>query len=237
MNVTREKPALLSWETRGDDAERLAAWLTTFLGEDVFRRLEENENLHVSMLEEKKDVTGWLTAGLKTILKSEDLELLVQRVEQEIQELQKRLIVAEEVQVSNQNITADCERQKREIEALEVKLEPLQREVNSLKKKVAASVGIDVMVDAVFSGEAVEIQTINQLLKEDIKNPSEALSAFCVALAKTWGILVRALQKEGEEEEKMEILHTALTRVLEALTGLYIPQRRAVLEQLAKLCN
>ena len=48
-----------------DDAERLAVWLTTFLGEDVFRRLEENENLHVSMLEEKKDVTGWLTAGLK----------------------------------------------------------------------------------------------------------------------------------------------------------------------------
>lgn len=237
MNVTREKSALLSWETRGDDAERLAAWLTTFLGEDVFRRLEENENLHVSMLEEKKDVTGWLTAGLKTILKSEDLELLVQRVEREIQELQKRLIVAEEIQVSNQDITADCERQKREIEALEVKLEPLQREVNSLKKKVAASVGIDVVVDAVFSGEAVEIQTINQLLKEDIKNPSEALSAFCVALAKTWGILARALQKEGEEEEKMEILHAALTRVLEALTGLYIPQRRAVLEQLAKLCN
>ena len=58
MNVTREKSALLSWETQGDDAERLAAWLTTFLGEDVFRRLEENENLHVSMLEEKKDVTG-----------------------------------------------------------------------------------------------------------------------------------------------------------------------------------
>ena len=56
MNVTREKSALLSWETRGDDAERLAVWLTTFLGEDVFRRLEENENLHVSMLEEKKDV-------------------------------------------------------------------------------------------------------------------------------------------------------------------------------------
>ena len=185
MNVTREKSALLSWETQGDDAERLAAWLTTFLGEDVFRRLEENENLHVSMLEEKKDVTGWLTAGLKTILKSEDLELLVQRVEQEIQELQKRLIVAAEIQVSNQDIMADCERQKREIEALEVKLEPLQREVNSLKKKVAASVGIDVVVDAVFSGEAVEIQTINQLLKEDIKNPSEALSAFCVALAKT----------------------------------------------------
>ena len=237
MNVTREKSALLSWETQGDDAERLAAWLTTFLGEDVFRRLEENENLHVSMLEEKKDVTGWLTAGLKTILKSEDLELLVQRVEQEIQELQKRLIVAAEIQVSNQDIMADCERQKREIEALEVKLEPLQREVNSLKKKVAASVGIDVVVDAVFSGEAVEIQTINQLLKEDIKNPSEALSAFCVALAKTWGILMQALQKEGEEEEKMEILHTALTRVLEALTGLYIPQRRAVLEQLAKLCN
>ena len=166
MNVTREKSALLSLETRGDDAERLAVWLTTFLGEDVFRRLEENENLHVSMLEEKKDVTGWLTAGLKTILKSEDLELLVQRVEREIQELQKRLIVAEEIQVSNQDITADCERQKREIEALEVKLEPLQREVNSLKKKVAASVGIDVVVDAVFSGEAVEIQTINQLLKE-----------------------------------------------------------------------
>ena len=94
-----------------------------------------------------------------------------------------------------------------------------------------------VVVDAVFSGEAVEIQTINQLLKEDIKNPSEALSAFCVALAKTWGILAQALQKEGEEEEKMEILHVALTRVLEALTGLYIPQRRAVLEQLAKLCN
>ena len=151
MNVTREKSALLSLETRGDDAERLAVWLTTFLGEDVFRRLEENENLHVSMLEEKKDVTGWLTAGLKTILKSEDLELLVQRVEREIQELQKRLIVAEEIQVSNQDITADCERQKREIEALEVKLEPLQREVNSLKKKVAASVGIDVVVDAVFS--------------------------------------------------------------------------------------
>ena len=237
MNVTREKSALLSWETQGDDAERLAAWLTTFLGEDVFRRLEENENLHVSMLEEKKDVTGWLTAGLKTILKSEDLELLVQRVEQEIQELQKRLIVAAEIQVSNQDIMADCERQKREIEALEIKLEPLQREVNSLKKKVAASVGIDVVVDAVFSGEAVEIQTINQLLKEDIKNPSEALSAFCVALAKTWGILMQALQKEGEEEEKMEIMHAALTRVLEALTGLYIPQRRAVLEQLAKLCN
>ena len=232
MNVTREKSALLSWETQGDDAERLAAWLTTVLGEDVFRRLEENENLHVSMLEEKK-VTGWLTAGLKTILKSEDLELLVQRVEQEIQELQKRLIVAAEIQVSNQDIMADCERQKREIEALEIKLEPLQREVNSLKKKVAASVGID----AVFSGEAVEIQTINQLLKEDIKNPSEALSAFCVALAKTWGILMQALQKEGEEEEKMEIMHAALTRVLEALTGLYIPQRRAVLEQLAKLCN
>ena len=38
MNVTREKSALLSWETRGDDAERLAVWLTTFLGEDVFRR-------------------------------------------------------------------------------------------------------------------------------------------------------------------------------------------------------
>ena len=189
------------------------------------------------MLEEKKDVTGWLTAGLKTILKSEDLELLVQRVEQEIQELQKRLIVAAEIQVSNQDIMADCERQKREIEALEIKLEPLQREVNSLKKKVAASVGIDVVVDAVFSGEAVEIQTINQLLKEDIKNPSEALSAFCVALAKTWGILMQALQKEGEEEEKMEIMHAALTRVLEALTGLYIPQRRAVLEQLAKLCN
>ena len=39
MNVTKEKFALLDWETQGDDAERLAAWLTKFLGEDVFRRL------------------------------------------------------------------------------------------------------------------------------------------------------------------------------------------------------
>ncbi|MFR7879008.1 MAG: hypothetical protein ACLU4J_22840, partial [Butyricimonas paravirosa] len=150
----------------GDDAEP-GSLVNDVSGEDVFRRLKRMKTCTCPCWR-KKDVTGWLTAGLKTILKSEDLELLVQRVEQEIQELQKRLIVAEEIQVSNQDITADCERQKREIEALEVKLEPLQREVNSLKKKVAASVGIDVVVDAVFSGEAVEIQTINQLLKEDI---------------------------------------------------------------------
>lgn len=224
MNVTREKSALLSLETRGDDAERLAVWLTTFLGEDVFRRLEENENLHVSMLEEKKDVTGWLTAGLKTILKSEDLELLVQRVEQEIQELQKRLIVAEEIQVSNQDITADCERQKREIEALEVKLEPLQREVNSLKKKVAHPWELMSWWSRFLRRNAVEIQTINQLLKEDIKNPSEALSAFCVALAKTWGILAQALQKEGEEEGENGNFACRLDTCVGGLNGtLYSP--------------
>ena len=104
-----------------------------------------------------------------------------------------------------------------------MKLEPLQREVNSLKRKWLHPWELMLVVDAVFSGEAVEIQTINQLLKEDIKNPSEALSAFCVALAKTWGILARALQKEGEEEEKMEILRRLDTCVGGLNGTLYSP--------------
>ncbi|RCR67597.1 hypothetical protein [Larkinella punicea] len=208
--------------------------LRDLLGPEVIARLRQNPNLALPYADEDSTDGDWLRRGLQTILSSDDLETVGSRARD------LPLTISRPLQQQIENLRWEqLEQQQALTLALEQKQtaetgrEQAEIEVFRLRKERAAMLPAAEFVRLFFSTAAET--GIRNLLIEATESPTPDLNGFLAAFVGGWTAL-RALETTLNEspQDAVRQYHQALTDLLSALTGLYIPQRRALLDKVAQ---
>ncbi|GAA4409163.1 hypothetical protein GCM10023187_32050 [Nibrella viscosa] len=208
--------------------------LRDLLGSEGVERLRQNPDLALPYADENTTDSDWLRRGLQTILTSDDIKIVGERITQLPRTLQRPLL--QEIE----NLRWEQEEQQRTLQqvltqkqAAETGREQAEIEVFRLRKELATRLPAEHFVRLFFSRPGEE--RIRDLLIEATESPTPDLHAFLTAFVGEWNTLqTLAGQSPESPQDAVRQQHQALSNLLKALSGLYIPQRRALLDQVAR---
>ncbi|RRB00112.1 hypothetical protein [Larkinella rosea] len=214
--------------------DQLLNHLRDLLGPEVITRLRQNPNLVLPYADETGSDSDWLRRGLQTILSTEDIKTVGDRVGQITRDLQRPLLQSIEnlhweqqeqklafQQLAEQKQTAETAREQAEIEGFR------------LRKEVANRLPTEQFVRLFFSRS--DETGIRNLLLEAADSPTPDLPAFLTGFVGGWNHL--RMNETAPAESPLDAVrqrHQALSKLLESIAGLYIPQRRTLLDQVAQ---
>ncbi|SOD99710.1 hypothetical protein [Spirosoma fluviale] len=214
--------------------DQLVTHLSALLGKEGIQRLRQNPNFALPYADEVLTDADWLSRALQTILPIEDIRAIGEGVANLTLELQRPLLQQIEglrweqfeqqgaVEKSTQ-LTAEAQagRERAEVEAFR------------LRKEQAALLPTDLFVASFFIAD--DEVPIRELLLEAAHQSTTGLAEFLKGFVPGW-TRVKAVVSHpaGEVQIDLQQAHQALTDLLAGLSGLHIPQRRALLEKVAQ---
>jgi len=222
--------------SEGEDvAPELAKWLLEFFGEDIFTHLKNNPNFVIPFVEEANSLQIWTENALKMLLPFYDIQRAMIQVHENyftlIRELSQR-------RQKTKALESELQVQKEQQQKYQEHLHQKDNENTRLQKQLKSSFELGVALDFILEDDIPEIEIIRSLLQEDLLSPPSDLARFSLAFVKRWKKMKITLAKLGENEnENLEALYLELSKLLKDISGLYIPQRSTILEQIAKLCS
>jgi hypothetical protein len=222
-------------------AEEIANWLLSFIGDGVFEQLKKNPYLQLPYTEANITIKEWLEKALKTIFPLE----YIQKIGEQIQQNQSKFgqIEGDVQKAMNEKTQMEEKLNKANLrfEQMQNQLDEIESEKFKIKKETQNSLPLTKLINEFFKEEGVEseeIKRIIQLLNESLQNQDENLSTFIARFSKGWLYVKSTLdQLKGEEKDKMEQTHAALTMLLKYISGIYIPERRPLLDVVAKFVS
>lgn len=209
-------------------------WFVDFFGNDLFEELKENPDLKIPYDDEDHSAKKWLENVLKTILTQKNIESIEKSIKEKYYELLKMIDEAEKVIIDQKKENSEI---KAEFEEFKAELLKSRKEVDKLAVSSFSSVHIKDLADIVF-GKNDELKGFATLFKEAANDPSEQLPEFTIAFLKGWNALYPYISKDySSEEDKAEIIDEKLRNLLAFVKDKYIPQRRAILDVVARIVS
>jgi hypothetical protein len=214
--------------------DALAAFLTQLLGPEVTQRLRQNPSLALPYAEDDLPDETYLSRGLQTIFSPDDLQVLAGRVDRWTLDQQRPLLQEIETRKWTEYEQSQALEQARDaVQTAQDGREAAEVEVFRLKKELTRRLPARVFVEAFFRAD--DERPLRELLLEAAEHPAPELADFLSAFAGAWTELrqqVAALTRAGTPD--LHRLHAALSEFLTRLSGQHLPQRRPLLDQVAR---
>lgn len=214
--------------------DRIINHLRDLMGPEVITRLRQNPNLDLPYADETGSDADWFRRGLQTILSSEDIKTVGERVVQLTESLQRPLLqTIENLRWEQQEKQQEFRQLLEQNRAAETGREQAEIEGFRLRKDLASRLPAGPFVQSFFNRP--DETGIRNLLLEATESPTPDLTAFLMAFVGEWNHLKDTETAPAESPlDAVRQQHQALSKLLEALSGLYIPQRRTLLDQVAQ---
>lgn len=211
-----------------DDA--LGQWLVRILGSNVIQAIRQNPNLRLPYVESTITDKVWLLKALKTILPLANIQDFKRHLSQQFN--------------ANSEAVVMIQQQQKELEQLYAKVNRMQRSLASHQRQQQkkthtdfSNIPANYLIDAAF-GQKTTTKGIQNLLHEAFEIPSETFKEFLIAFYTAWMDFQTTLQHAQENEKtRVRFLYEELKVFLKKLNGLYITQRRALLEEVAAIAS
>jgi len=217
--------------------EEIANWLLSFIGNDVFEGLKNNPYLQLPYAEPDITLKGWLEKALKTIFPAEH----IQKIGEQILLNQNTSGVAENVAKEKAALEERLNKANLRFEQMKNELENADDEKFRIKKELQNTLPLIKFIEEYYQDDAnehEEIRKIMNLLKETLDNKDDSIPVFVIRFSKGWTMLKNSVEiMKGEEKDKMEMVHTSLTALLKSISGLFLPERRPLLDIVAKFVS
>ncbi|MBF0239975.1 MAG: hypothetical protein HQM12_19920 [SAR324 cluster bacterium] len=201
--------------------------LIHFFGEDVFLSLKNNPNINIPYVNIGIPLDDWVEKGLKTLFSYEN-----------IIEIGKRLtiqLVHNKNELNQQKIELEKTRQQLK-EALQLN-ETLEGFKHKMGTQIRSSIPLLDVIN-IFIGIDPVTRNLTNILKESLEKPSDTVAPFILGFCHGWIGLKSYLIAPGESEEIwIRKTNEQIAKLLLHMTGLFIPQRRDVLNEVAKLVS
>jgi hypothetical protein len=211
--------------------EHTVAWFIQFFGKEVFLHLKANPHLKIPFIDNSKSVEEWLDQALKTVCSFEDLQEIASKIQTNYIELKQNSKQLNEKQRQQEEQIQKFSIQNRQYELESVEL---RKENEVTGEKLLRSTSVQEMSEIIFKNE-LGAERIDVLFKEAVVAPTEKLPDFFAGFVKGWFALKPLLNATYEnEKQKVEVIHQNVTKFLEGITGIIIPQRRVLLDALAR---
>ncbi len=227
--------------TSSTSAEEISNWLLSFIGESVFEQLKNNPYLQLPYSEPSNTLKEWLEKALKTIFTLDQIKIIGEQIIQNQNtsgqaESANQKAISEKAALEERLNKADLR-----FAQMQNELEDAEAEKFKIKKEIQSSISLSKLINEFFMEDGVEpeeTKKITSLLRESLENKDENLSVFVTRFSKGWFYVKATMdQLRGEEKEKMEQMHNALTFLLTSISGVYLPERRPLLDAVAKLVS
>ena len=215
----------------------VAQWLSQFLEADVVSSLRDNPNLRLPYTEPQITPDEWLVTALKTVFSLDDIEKIGNRIQTKVIQKQETLqAIAAQRQAERALAEQETARMKQRVDQLQAQLDAAEVAKFRLEKALSVSIETKTFIESYFL--AAEDAVFRDLLLEAAANPTKDLAQFVARFAQAWAQLRRRLAEPFESEhDRMMAIHKELTALLAQLSGLYILQRRSILDTLARLVS
>lgn len=211
------------------NTEIAARLLIENLGSTLFNNLRNNKLLRLPYSDSNREINKWLEDLLNTYIRFEDISLIIESLSS--LELNKKQ--TQEIKVKN----LEKETKNEEIiESLKAELSELKTYKSRQEKKIAASISLRALSDSV--PDTLEFKTIKNLLKEASEEPIKGTDEFIINfISGMSGFLFVAGKSYPSDHEKIESISESLRNLLAKLKGLYVSQRRPLLDEIAKIAG
>lgn len=210
--------------------------LLALVGNNVIREIQLNPGLQLPYLDSTVESSDWLEAALKTLLSFDGVESLLQRLNEQITEPANRVetLTAQTLELRDQ--LSDFQTQVAERDS---RLSEAEKTINRYNQQIKGRAELGKVIDLCFDRRNTDEASLNTLLREDLSAPTDALTPFVLALGEAWMHLRNDIlsRLSTDESQNMERIHAQLTKLLTAISGLYVTCRRSVLDKLAYICS
>lgn len=229
-------------EFKSSSVEDIAEWLVGLIGDGVFNQLKENPYLQLPYTDSDLDIKGWLSKAIKTIFTQEN----IQNIGTSIQNNNSRLIELEQVVLDAEKAKAEIddkiEKYNQKFQQIKSEMDELEEEKFDIQKELNTALPLSTLINEVYRDPGNESQNHKKLitmLNDSLENTDEKdLSLFVIRFSKGWMYLKSNLDELGEDEkENLEKVHKALSMFLSFISGIFIAERRPLLDIIAKICS
>lgn len=218
----------------GSDIDEVIFWLYDFLEEDLLSHIKENPNLHLPFAEPTISVKDWFSRAVKTFLNYEDI--------QEIGKLINNKIIGVNSKLTTDKLKIESENSEnhRRLQLINEKLTKQQESLDNaelakfkLEKQLAVSIPIKDFVLAFYTKD-FEFE-IKEILLESTEGATRDLGNFIITFSKSWNKLKKVEELNLENtQDQLDEFHKILTELLSEISGLYIAQRRTLLDKVGQ---
>ena len=212
----------------------LTNWLLSKIGEKSIQKIQGNPNFLLPYTEKDMLPAQWLNRAIKTLLKTNDLTEIaadIRKKEDEIGDYLKSL------KVEINEITSLNDQLKKQNERLIKEREDLKATTHSLQKRLRQSVSAKELIQRFFDKDEKAAGVVH-LLNEAVDSAESGFSSFFPLFLNSWDELKTTLDILPEKEtNKLEMLDKTLESLLTNLSNQFIPQRRALLEAIARIAS
>lgn len=223
------------------DSNRIASWLVSTFGGDVFEELINNPNLQLPYADEDLSAEQWLERTVKTLFSVDSVAKISSRIPQnssvEPPEDEIEKIVKERMNEKIEKYNVRFQQMRSEMETLEGEKAAVSAQLNK-------AIPLGKFVTEIFKKSDENVtqaqKRISQTIEEALEtSKDENLSTFVIRFAKGWIALKAQIEnfKENAEKENLELIYPVLTNMLTLISGCYISERRTILEFVAQHCN
>ncbi len=209
-------------------------WLIDFLGKNVFENIKANPNFRLPYSDENISLADWVLKALKTICYFDDIYEISNNIQTKHYSIIYSLKAAETELLKAKESISHFES---ELEINKQNLALTKKKIAELEIKSGRAVDIKTLNEIIYKGNQ-EIEIFYALLNESLGNEDIELNNFYAAFTKNIIRIDRRLKEQyADEEKKIEILSNDLRVLLADISGIQIPQRRPLLDTLARMLN
>ncbi len=200
--------------------DAVAEKILALFGSEPFLSVKNNPNFQVPYADIDSSVEQWLLDVLKTLFSPEELDTLSKNYQNYLDTQQEQFL-------------QQVEEKNNQINQLTQEIQTLKTDKKVLQNKLKQSYSVSKLVSVFFQKTAQTAKLI-EIIEQSIEESHDDIASFCLGLAKGWQTFQNALKVE---EERLQAVHDALSEILNNVSGYYIPQRRQILKELARIAN
>ncbi len=222
-------------------AEDIAKWLLGFVGQDVFDQLKNNKYLQLPYTEENITIAQWLEKAIKTIFPQDSLHKIGAQIQRNEDRSSQVTQLANTLQQERGKNEEKYKQYDMKFKELKSKIDEAEDDKHRIKNELSAVIPLDIYINEYFrdpEDTSTELKKLIGLLHDAANSKSADAGKFIMKLSKGWTALKYAFSLLAKDEkENLEIVHKASTKVLSAISGCFIAERRAILDMIAKICS
>ena len=211
-------------------------WFVVFFTPGILNCIKDNPNFTFSTLNENVDLDEWMENVIKTLLPYNNILQLGQVIKKKYYRM---LLLTKKTIIANKELENNLSQNTETLNTLKKEFDEAAVQIFNLGKKIKTSVQIESLIDLYFSNRN-EFLHLKKLFYESVNDANENLNNFFLGFVSGWTLLEKKLFFNKEIIDETEYLNefdNIIKELLKKISGLYISQRRALLNEIAKIVS
>lgn len=227
--------------TSVSSVEDITKWFIGLIGNDIFTQLKNNEYLQLPYTDEEITINQWLEKAIKTLFPQESIQKIASQIQANQQYISKLEQAASQIEEEKLKMEEKFKQYNLKFQELKSQIDDAEDEKHRIKSEFNSTIPINLFISEFYrdpDDHSEELKKLISIINEALQDKDDNISKFIVKFSKGWAFLKSTFsQLKEDEKENMEKVHASLTVFLSFISGSFIPERRPLLDIIAKICS